>query len=76
MMTVQLLSDGHLKANKEERGQKQHGEEWQRQRETMRDGRHGLLYTTQPQADNTGREMFQPYVTTGIERIKVRLIRA
>ena len=72
MMIVQLHWVGHLKAKEKEGGQKQHDEEWQRQRETMPDGRHGMLYATRQQTDNTGRAMFRPYATTGAERIKVR----
>ena len=39
----------------------------------MPDGRHGMLYATRQQTDNTGREMFRPYATTGAERIKVKV---
>ena len=73
MMTVQLLWVGHLKEEGNERGQKQPGDVWQSQKETMQDGGHGLLYATRKQTDRNGGMMFQPCATTGAKSIKVKV---
>ena len=72
-VTVLLLWDGPQQREGENVGvQRQHGDEWSREKGTVQAGPPGMRSGMQPQTDPNGGLMFLPCAPPGAERLKVR----
>ena len=76
MTTVLSHLNGHQREEGGEADQKQHGDEWLREKEKLQAGRLGTKYARLLLTEGCGKMMFKPCVPPGTERIKVKVRKA